>query len=237
MAENSVWSLYVFTCHCYTNKRTTDWNISLCAAWASLLKGVNIQNSLLRFAVGNSQQHVVACRDFVALLSLFQGHVACRNLPLIRPYHHHHHNHHHYHHHHHHYRCHRHHHNSRCHPRLVILYTIFPILTVVITITIYRHHHHHHTTTTTTTTIIITIMCALYYCRCKIHSFPPMKSMSITWLFKCGLLTCTQPRMQEIIVPCLGDVLWWTEDNLSLTRGTESRTVGTTNYRYTQDSM
>ena len=28
MAENSVQSLYMFACHCYSNKRTTDGNVS-----------------------------------------------------------------------------------------------------------------------------------------------------------------------------------------------------------------
>ena len=41
---------------------------------------------LISLAVGNSQQRVVACRHFVALVLLFQGRVACRNLPLSGPY-------------------------------------------------------------------------------------------------------------------------------------------------------
>ena len=43
-------------------------------------------SSLISFTVGNSQQRVVTCRHFVALVSLFQGRVACWNLPLTGPF-------------------------------------------------------------------------------------------------------------------------------------------------------
>ena len=92
MAENSVRSLYVFACHCYTNKRTTDGNVSSRAQSEFAVEtGENtkfaVGSSLISFAVGNSQQRVVACRHFVALVSLFQGRVAsCRNLPLTGPF-------------------------------------------------------------------------------------------------------------------------------------------------------
>ena len=40
---------------------------------------------LIRFVVRNSQQRIVACRHFLALVSLLQGCIACRNLPLTGP--------------------------------------------------------------------------------------------------------------------------------------------------------
>ena len=78
-----------FACHCYANKRTTDGNVSSRAEWVTVETGENTEfavgSSLISFTVGNSQQRVVACRHFVALVSLFQGRVACRNLPLTGP--------------------------------------------------------------------------------------------------------------------------------------------------------
>ena len=47
MAENSVRSLYVFACHCYANKRTTDGNVSSRAEWVSLSKRVKIPGGVL----------------------------------------------------------------------------------------------------------------------------------------------------------------------------------------------
>ena len=90
MAEDAVRSLCVFAVTATRTKGLPTGTFLLAQSDFAVETGENtkfaVGSFLMSFAVGNSQQRVVACRHFLALASLFQGRVACRNLPLTGPF-------------------------------------------------------------------------------------------------------------------------------------------------------